>query len=296
MSVRPFRREDAPALAALSSECARSESEFVLNPLWESEGELFAEFARHGVDPAEHVLVAEGGLHGVVGLSGFVRRPEAQVAGLLCPIVEARERGHGHGGELLRATLDLGARALGIRLVVAGIGTRNRAGYALLTGQGFRPVRQNFLMRCDARPAAAAPPVGGLAFDVATPDDAAGILAIYEKCGFEPRTPDGMRAVLADGRHGHAVAREGPRVVAFSELETHWPRRAWVAYVGVSPELRAKGLGSALTAFTLHRQWEQGARTALLVLSPANRTAYRAYEKVGFRRHRTFDVLERALS
>jgi predicted GNAT family acetyltransferase len=105
-----------------------------------------------------------------------------------------------------------------------------------------------------------------------------------------------MRAVLADGRHGHAVAREGPRVVAFSELETHWPRRAWVAYVGVSPELRAKGLGSALTAFTLHRQWEQGARTALLVLSPANRTAYRAYEKVGFRRHRTFDVLERALS
>jgi hypothetical protein len=32
------------------------------------------------------------------------------------------------------------------------------------------------------------------------------------------------------------------------------------------------------------------------VLSPANREALRAYEKVGFRLHRTFDVLERALA
>ena len=32
--------------------------------------------------------------------------------------------------------------------------------------------------------------------------------------------------------------------------------------------------------------------TALLLLSPANRTALRAYEKVGFRRHRVVDVLE----
>jgi ribosomal protein S18 acetylase RimI-like enzyme len=296
MSIRSFRREDAAALAALTAECARGEADFVLNPLWESESELFAEFERHGIDPAEHVLVAEGGVGGVVGLAGFVRRPQAQVAGLLCPIVEARERGRGHGGELLRAALELGAQSLGIRLVVAGIGTRNRAGYALLTGQGFRPVRQNFLMRCEERPTAGAPPVGGLAFDLASPADAAGILAIYEKCGFEPRTLEAMRATLEDGRHSHAVAREGARVVAFSELETHWPRRAWVAYVGVSPELRGRGLGSALTAFALHRQWERGADSALLALSPANRTAFRAYEKVGFRRHRTFDILERALA
>jgi predicted GNAT family acetyltransferase len=31
------------------------------------------------------------------------------------------------------------------------------------------------------------------------------------------------------------------------------------------------------------------------MLSPANRTAVRAYEKVGFRRHRLVDVLERAI-
>ena len=35
--------------------------------------------------------------------------------------------------------------------------------------------------------------------------------------------------------------------------------------------------------------------SALLLLSPANRTALRAYEKSGFRRHRLVDVLEQAI-
>ena len=104
-----------------------------------------------------------------------------------------------------------------------------------------------------------------------------------------------MQRALADGRHAHAVAREAGRVVAFVELETHWPRRVWVAFVGVAPELRDRGLGSALVSFALARRFAAGAESALLMLSPANRTALRAYEKVGFRRHRLVDVLERAI-
>jgi ribosomal protein S18 acetylase RimI-like enzyme len=104
-----------------------------------------------------------------------------------------------------------------------------------------------------------------------------------------------MQVVLEDGRHAHGVARSEGRVVAFVELETHWPRRVWVAFVGVAPQLRARGLGSALTAWALGRQFEAGAGTALLMLSPVNRTAVRAYEKVGFRRHRLVDVLEKTL-
>src|SRR5262249_44549889 len=61
MAIRPFRAEDAGALAALSRSCARGESDFVLNPLWETERDLFAEFERHGVEPEEHLLVAEAG-------------------------------------------------------------------------------------------------------------------------------------------------------------------------------------------------------------------------------------------
>jgi ribosomal protein S18 acetylase RimI-like enzyme len=295
MPIRAFQPQDAPALARLASECARGETDFVLNPLWENEDELFAEFNRHGADPEEHVLVADLGDGEVVGLSGFLRRPPATLAGLLCPIVARDQRGKGVGGELLRAALAHGAERLGVKLVTAGIGTRNRAGYALLSGCGFRPVRQHFLLRCDEQPTLHGAPIQRLELEEARPDDADAILELYTACGFEARTPETMRSILGDGRHAHAVARFGGRIVAFAELETHWPERTWVAFVGVDADLRDRGVGSALVAWAVRRRFEAGARSALLLLSPANRTGLRAYEKVGFRRHRLVDVLEKGL-
>ena len=295
MRIRPFRPDDAPALAALSAAGARTETDFVLNPLWESPEELFAEFDHLDIEPEEHVLVAEGDIGEPVGMVGFLRRPRDPLAGLLTPIVERRERGRGLGGELLRAALARGAEHLGLKLVSAAIGSRNHAGYSLLAGSGFRPLRQHFLMRCDARPKPARPPLAGLEFGPARPEDAGDILEIYAACGFEARSPERMQRLLAGHRHRHAVARQHGRVVAFAELETHWPQRPWVAFVGVAAALRDRGVGSALVAWALEREFGAGARTALLLLSPANRTALRAYEKVGFRRHRTVDVLEKEL-
>ena len=78
MTIRAFRPEDASALVAVAKSCARGETDFVLVPLWESERDLFAEFERHGVDPEEHLLVAEAGDGTVVGCAGFVRRPDGQ--------------------------------------------------------------------------------------------------------------------------------------------------------------------------------------------------------------------------
>ncbi len=294
MAVRAFRREDAAALSALSTTCLRGEADFVLNPLWETEDELFAEFARFGIPPEQHLLVSEDEDGGVAGLVGFLRRPAAADAGLLCPVVERGVRGRGVGGELLRASLELASR-LGIRLVTAAIGTRNRSGYSLLTGLGFLPVRQHFLMRCEERPASVDLPVQGLEVDVAKPEDAGAIGELYAASGFEPRTPDRMREVMADGIHFHAVARHQGRIVAFTEIETHWPRRVWVAYVGVDTGLRNRGVGSALVAWALQRQFDAGAEAAMLLLSPVNRPAVRAYQKVGFHIHRTIDVLERAI-
>lgn len=294
MEIRPFHKDDAPALGELSAYCGRGENDFVLNPYWESEEELFAEFDRFAISPEEHLLVADAGDGEVLGLVGFLRHPDADQAGLCCPIVKRKERGKGIGGELLRAVRRLGSEQLGIRLATAGIGTRNRAGYSLLTSLGFRPVRQHFLMRCDAKPEVSSPSIEGVELEPAAPADADEILAIYAACGFDRRSPDAMRRVLADGRHAHAVARHGARVIAFCELETHWPRRVWVSYVGVDPELRDRGLGTALVSWSLAHQFDQGASTALLLLSPSNRTAYRAYEKGGFRRHRVIDVLESA--
>ncbi len=294
MSVRSYRSEDATALAALSAECLRGEADFVLNPLWETEAELVAEYRRHGISPEENILVAESEDGRVVGMSGFLRYPGSSIAGLLCPVVDGRERRRGQGGELLRATLEMGP-GLGLQLVVAGIGTRNRAGYSLLAAHGFRPVRQHFLMRSDEPPREPEISDAKLEFAWAQPSDSAEILALYDECGFAPRTPETMDTVLSGAGHAVAAARHDGEVVAFSEIETHWPRRVWVAFVGVDPGRRGEGLGSALTAWALRRLWEGEADQALLVLSPANRTAYRAYEKVGFRRHRSFDVLERTL-
>ncbi len=295
MTIRAFRPEDASALVAVAKSCARGETDFVLVPLWESERDLFGEFARHGIDPEEHLLVDEAGDGSIVGCTGFVRRPGDSTAGLVCPIVARDARGHGTGGELLRAALALGSERLGVKLVSAAIGVRNRGGYSLLTALGFRAARQHFLMRLDDAPVAVRVPIEGLELGAAHPEDSDAMLAIYTACGFEARTPAAMQAVLTDGRHAHAVARHGGKVVAFAELETHWPERPWVAYVGVEPRIQNRGVGSSLVAWALARQFEAGAQSALLLLSPGNRPALQAYEKVGFHRHRLVDVLEKGL-
>ena len=82
-------------------------------------------------------------------------------------------------------------------------------------------------------------------------------------------------------------------VIGFCELEVHWPTRPWVAFVGVRQALRDRGIGTALVSWALGQEFDAGAQAGLLTLSPANRTALRAYEKVGFRRFRLIDVLER---
>jgi ribosomal protein S18 acetylase RimI-like enzyme len=295
MPIRPYRPADAPALAALAVECARGEADFVLNPLWESADELAAEFARFGIRPEEHLLVADEGDDGEVqGMVGFLRRPGESSAGMLCPIVRRKERGRGVGGELLRAAQRHGAEQLGIELATAGIGTRNRAGYSLLTSHGFRPVRQAYVMKCERSPSAPEP-IAGLELTLAQPEDAKALLELYLACGFDARSEEQMRSMLGDGRHAHAIARANGGMVAFVELETHWPRRPWLAFAGVAKERRDQGIGAALVAWVLAGQFSAGAKACLLALSPANRTALRAYEKVGFRRFRLIDALEKKL-
>jgi len=170
VKIRPYEARDSADVAAISATCARSEADFALNPLWETESELASEFARRGIDAASHLWVADAGDGEVLGFAGFLRDPGSAEAGLVCPVVVRGGRRRGIGGELLRATLEAGRDALRIRYTTAGIGTRNRAGYSLLSSHGFRPVRQHFLMRCTRRPAIATPPAG-LAFERAVDDD-----------------------------------------------------------------------------------------------------------------------------
>jgi len=294
MPTRPFRPGDAPALAALAARSARAESDFVLQPLWETEEELYADFERHGIEPEEHVLVADDGDGAPLGMSGVLRFPGDPSAALIPPVVERAARGRGLGGELLRAALDL-ARERGVKLCSAALGSRNRSGYALLAAYGFRPVRQHFLMRADGEAAPAGPLPAGLVVEPARSADLDAIHELYAEAGFPDRTPDQMQKALEDGHHAHAVARLGGRVVGFAELDVYSSRRAWVSFVGVEPELRERGVGTAVVRTAVAREFARGADHALLLLSPSNRAALRAYEKAGFRRLRVVDVLERGL-
>jgi ribosomal protein S18 acetylase RimI-like enzyme len=295
MQLRPFRPGDAVVLARLASSYARGETDFVLHPLWETPDELHAEFARHGITPEENLVVADGGDGRPLGMAGILRFPGETAAALLPPVVERQERGKGAGGELLRAALELAKRE-GVKLASAAVGSRNRSGYALLAAHGFRPVRQHFFMRATGE---ALPPPGklpeGVTLDAARHDDASAIHELYSDADFPPRPPEATRRALADGRHAHAVARRAGAVVGFVELDTYWPERPFVAFVGVDRSLRDRGVGTGLVRYALERAFTAGARSAQLLLSPANRAALRAYEKVGFKRFRLLDVLEKGL-
>jgi ribosomal protein S18 acetylase RimI-like enzyme len=295
VQLRPFRAGDAPALARLASAYARGETDFVLHPLWETEGELHAEFDRHGIAPEDHLIVADAGEDRVLGMAGVLRFPGETGAAVIAPVVERGERGKGAGGELLRAALEIAKRE-GVKLASAAVGSRNRSGYSLLAAYGFRPVRQHFFMRTTAGELA---PAGKLPEDVtldaARQDDASAIHALYGDANFPPRGLEATRSALADGRHAHAVARRSGSVVGFVELDAHWPARPFVSFVGVDRSLRDRGVGTGLVRFALDRAFAGGAKSAHLLLSPANRAALRAYEKVGFKRHRMVDVLEKGL-
>ena len=294
VEIRPFRDTDAADLVRLATASARGEADFVLHPLWESDDELYAEFELHGIEPEENLLVADDGGGAPLGAAGLLRFPGDTATALISPFVARGARGKGVGGELLRSALDLGKRQ-GLKLATAAIGSRNRSGYALLAAHGFRPVRQHFFMRCNRELQAAGALPAGVELGAAGPTDLPAIHGLYVEANFPNRTPEASQRALLDGRHAHAVARRGNEVVAFVELDMHFAERPFVSFVGVDPSLRDRGVGTALVRWALAREFERGARSALLLLSPANRSALRAYEKVGFRRHRLVDVLERGI-
>ena len=261
MPIRRFRPADAPALAALALDCARGETDFVLNPLWETADELFAEFARFEIRPEEHLLVADEGDDGEVqGMVGFLRRPRDRSAGMLCPIVRRKERGRGVGGELLRAAQRHGAEQLGIELATAGIGTRNRGGYSLLTSHGFRPVRQAYVMSCEQSPAVPEVPIAGLEIETRGPTtprrssrstcraaSRAAARSACARCSATGATRTRWRARAARWSRSSSSRRTGRS------------GRGWRSSASTK-ERRDRGLGSSLVAWLLARQFAAGAK------------------------------------
>ena len=267
--------------------------------LGDASSELFAEFERHGDRrPRSTCWSPTRATARRSACAGFLRFPGETAAALIPPVVARAAARQGRGRRAAARALDARPSALDVKLASAAIGSRNRAGYALLTAYGFRPVRQHFLMRCDDAARAAGHAAGrGSRSSAARPDDAGAILELYREAGF-PRAHARGDAPRPRRRPPRPRRRAPRRRGRGLRRARHPLARAavWVAFVGVDAvaarprrRLRAGALGAGARSST------RGARSALLLLSPGNRSALRAYEKVGFRRHRLVDVLEKGL-
>lgn len=156
------------------------------------------------------------------------------------------------------------------------------------------------------------------------PDPAARVLAVHHRSlSDEPRVqaPDGFRLRtvtpedLADRVELHRIVWDPSRVTeeSYADVQAAWPYRAdldcvaeapdgrLVAYclawldpdnragelepVGVHPDFRRLGLGSAVCRFAVRRLEEEGATQAVVYAianDPSNRRAKALYESIGF--------------
>jgi ribosomal protein S18 acetylase RimI-like enzyme len=58
-----------------------------------------------------------------------------------------------------------------------------------------------------------------------------------------------------------------------------------VAYLGVVPEARGRGLGMELIARALREAWAAGVRSVTLSVDARNRPAWKLYQAAGFEPH-----------
>jgi mycothiol synthase len=85
------------------------------------------------------------------------------------------------------------------------------------------------------------------------------------------------------------LARSGDKLVGFylCEVFADRPEQAWLEIVGVLPDQRGRGLGSALTAHAMQAHKAAGFETSWLSVDNENATgAKRIYERLGYRQQR----------
>ena len=114
-------------------------------------------------------------------------------------------------------------------------------------------------------------------------EDLDGVAALEAASFTNPWTREMLERDIArsDVAHAFVVRGAGRRVAAFCTC--------WIVYdelhvnsIAVDPELRGKGLATALMRFVLAEAERRGAHRATLEVRRSNRPARRLYEKLGF--------------
>jgi GNAT superfamily N-acetyltransferase len=280
-NLRSFRRDDADQVVALSRQASARPEEHVGNPIWASREELESEISDWDPPATETLLVADDG-EAVVGVGGVeAGGGSPDVADLFGPVVAKKAQGRRLGSRLLAESIGL-ARAHGASVLDAAIGTRNRRGRVLLERNGFsrRGSAQAFyaLRPQDHRPVAASP--AGLTVRQAGAADEGPVFALYGECFPDGRFPeDWLRAGVQEGSAYLAELDGAP--VAFLTIDR---ADRWIYLVGVTEDVRGRGIGGFLLSRALEAYWAKHPGEALgLATEAGNTPAIRLYRGQGFR-------------
>jgi mycothiol synthase len=270
------------------------------------------------MDPTQDILFAE--VEGQVVAATEVDRvirdgaPHYEMDGFVRP--ELRRRGL--GGALLAWSLErIRQRAAiedpGVNVTVAGGSEDQEAGHrALLAGNGFRPVRQFFLMRrpsLDDVPDAPLP--AGLEVRPVLPDQRRSIIeaefeAFRDHWGHREVTEERIQTTLNMAELDTdlwVVAWDGDQIAGVvenwiwpEENETLGVERGWLERISVRRPWRRRGLARALTAMSLVRLREAGMTEGMLGVDSENPNgALGLYEGLGFEVHSRAAAYHRAL-
>jgi len=207
---------------------------------------------------------------------------------------------------LLRAALEV-ARTTVARVVVQG---DDQVLERVVEEDGWRPVRRSYQMRIELDDDLAEPQwPGGISVRALQPDDErrvheANSIAFAEDWNFRAQPFDQWRDdVFGRDNVDHSlswVAEDGECLAGFSANAWHAsgdPEFGWVGILGVLPDYRRRGLGSALLAQSFREFRKRGATRVGLGVDSENVTgAVRLYERAGMHVHRLNVTYEKALS
>ena len=265
--VRPLAPGDLAALADLLSWMDEDAARRALAPEGRSPEDLALEVEEGWV------LEADGDLLGYVGLVPFWRG--AALEGPVCqvsprPLIEAAEAA---------------ARTRGVGTLYAFPTEENEALKSALEAAGFGPVHTTHFYATEPRELGFAPPEGVRIEEVADLDP-----EVYRRLYKESDEGWSLRLAWNDLELlEHFAAPENRLFFAYLdgepvgmvELELE-PDGAEVAYLGVIPKARGRGIGQALLATALSEAKRAGVPVVRVRAHDHEKEARRLYERLGF--------------